>query len=541
MKFYFNLFTLLGGLFIVFFTTSVLAQDKAPTAYCLTGVITVPIPVKGCVVIYAKDLDRGSFDDVTPSNKLKFYFNGVPEKDSIQICCHDFIAAGACDELLINLTMWVQDEVGNTDSCKTTLIIQDNLDICGGCDPPIYQINGDVICPDGGLLEATINLSGPGNFSRENYSHKIQYQDLFKQGEYTLCIHKNDNFTNGVTTADIVKIQRHILGIESISDPLKLIAADVNASSNITAADISELRKLILGVNPKFSKVPNWLFIPTDSITPGPFNTNVNFWANYCRKYIIKDSSFKNQNFIGIKMGDVNFNSRCSNLQSTKDRAKYRTKLNYQTKIVSNTLESAFHFKEINACNGLQFTLMFDQNLYTYAGLKKGALDISEDQISLLDLDRGKIHFVWNKNPLLDQLEIKNELFSIIWKKKTNIDKLPILDFDELGIKALYIDSNFNELDLDLINIDKNEFDSFQILNIPNASNIQIKGSLSNDCQIKYSLLDIRGNVLFQTTKFIQAGYFNDHLETSLISLPGVYLLKLQSNFNQKLFKIILY
>ncbi|MBP8726311.1 MAG: hypothetical protein KBH75_09945, partial [Saprospiraceae bacterium] len=65
---------------------------KAPTPYCLTGVITVPMPTSKCVTIWAKDLDRGSFDNCTEQEDLLFYFNGDPSQTGITICCDDFVA-----------------------------------------------------------------------------------------------------------------------------------------------------------------------------------------------------------------------------------------------------------------------------------------------------------------------------------------------------------------------------------------------------------------------------------------------------------------
>lgn len=58
----------------------------------------------------------------------------------------------------------------------------------------------------------------------------------------------------GVTTMDIILIQKHILGIKSLDSPYKIIAADVNNSQSITASDIAEIRKLILGVIESFPK-----------------------------------------------------------------------------------------------------------------------------------------------------------------------------------------------------------------------------------------------------------------------------------------------
>lgn len=54
---------------------------KAPTPYCLTGIITVPMPTSGCVDIWAKDLDLNSSDNCTPRNRLKFISMAIHLKE----------------------------------------------------------------------------------------------------------------------------------------------------------------------------------------------------------------------------------------------------------------------------------------------------------------------------------------------------------------------------------------------------------------------------------------------------------------------------
>ena len=60
---------------------------------------------------------------------------------------------------------------------------------------------------------------------------------------------KNDDPKNGVSTKDLVMIQKHLLGIELLVDPHDFIAADINNDGKISARDLLELRKLILGSN----------------------------------------------------------------------------------------------------------------------------------------------------------------------------------------------------------------------------------------------------------------------------------------------------
>ncbi|MFN8329772.1 MAG: dockerin type I domain-containing protein [Saprospiraceae bacterium] len=89
----------------------------------------------------------------------------------------------------------------------------------------------------------------------------MQFGDLDLSLNYTIKPERTDDPLNGVSTQDIVLIQKHILGKAVIASPYRLIAADVNNSGNITGADIAEIRKLILGIIPNFAKVNSWTFV----------------------------------------------------------------------------------------------------------------------------------------------------------------------------------------------------------------------------------------------------------------------------------------
>ncbi|MBL0101552.1 MAG: hypothetical protein IPP49_17190 [Saprospiraceae bacterium] len=59
-------------------------------------------------------------------------------------------------------------------------------------------------------------------------------------------------YTSKVSASDVLAIQKHILGFESLSPSYKLIAADVNSDSKITASDILNIKKVILGLVSSF-------------------------------------------------------------------------------------------------------------------------------------------------------------------------------------------------------------------------------------------------------------------------------------------------
>ena len=70
--------------------------------------------------------------------------------------------------------------------------------------------------------------------------------------DYELTIvqtrHLND-FLNGVSTLDMVMIQRHLLGIDPFAKEEMHIAADVNGDGYVSVYDLLYLRRLILGIN----------------------------------------------------------------------------------------------------------------------------------------------------------------------------------------------------------------------------------------------------------------------------------------------------
>ena len=67
---------------------------------------------------------------------------------------------------------------------------------------------------------------------------------------------------NGVTSYDLVLLSKHILGIEILDSPFKLIAADVNYSGSVTSFDIVTTRKIILGITLNFPENRSWRYVP---------------------------------------------------------------------------------------------------------------------------------------------------------------------------------------------------------------------------------------------------------------------------------------
>ncbi len=107
-------------------------------------------------------------------------------------------------------------------------------------------------------------------------------------GHYNIKLRTGGNILNGVTTADISFIQRHILGNGTLENEFKLIAADVNCDGRISAKDMVDIRRAILGNISKFECDTNFTFSPN----------SLNFeWTG---------STIDLGVFHPIKLGDVN-------------------------------------------------------------------------------------------------------------------------------------------------------------------------------------------------------------------------------------------
>jgi hypothetical protein len=123
--------------------------------------------------------------------------------------------------------------------------------------------------------------------------------------DYTIVPSKNNNHLNGVTTFDAVKMTRHILNVELLDSPYKMIAADINNSKSITTFDIVVLRKLILNIYTNYPNNTSWRFIPADYVFPNPLNPFEEDFPEVININNLMESQ-ADLNFIGVKVGDLN-------------------------------------------------------------------------------------------------------------------------------------------------------------------------------------------------------------------------------------------
>jgi len=396
-----------------------LKDCKKPTPYCFSGIATVVMPSTGTVTVWAKDLDAGSFDNCTDKGGLIFSFSADKTQTSREFRCAD-IPNGRSQTLPVEI--WVTDEAGNQDHCGTFLLLQDNA---GNACPDTAGLNvmiaGKVETEGKEPVEKVrVKISGSGLDLGFETSEKGQYEfgNLPSKADYALEARRNDQPMNGISTLDLILIQKHILGTLPLDSPYKIIAADVDNDKQVTAIDLVELRKLILATYEELPNTESWRIIPKTQTFEDPQNP-WNFRTKIEMKQVEKD--YMQEDWIGIKTGDVNASAAAHSLMGTEVRENQGGlifEVVDQQFIAGDLVSVEFRSPNFRGISGFQGTVEVDGGRWVVDGNRTpmtGALYITDQNIGNRKSSEGLITMSWNSNTGVD-IPDREVLFTLTFK-----------------------------------------------------------------------------------------------------------------------------
>ncbi len=330
---------------------------KKPTPYCYNGVATVIMPSTGSVKIWASDLNAGSTDNCTAKENLRFGF-GPNRGDSCRLLdCKD-IPNGISFTLEVDIYVW--DEAGNNDFCRTYISVQDGSgNICEDSKSIQGSISGVIMTQQNQTVEHVLVEGKSSAYIpsyKTNNTGQYAFLNLPLNGNYAIKPRRNDLASNGVSTIDLLKIQKHIMGLDPIQDPYTLIAADINNDKEINTTDLIELRKLVLNVIETFPTNASWKFVPKKyTFDPSrPFDAPDHLEI----KALTIDAL--NSDFVGIKIGDVNHTVTAHSLSGTESRNSGQNlyfMIKDQSLLPGEVTEIVFHSPNFNTIETFQFTI----------------------------------------------------------------------------------------------------------------------------------------------------------------------------------------
>ncbi|MFN4079920.1 MAG: hypothetical protein ACK4NS_03380 [Saprospiraceae bacterium] len=298
-----------------------LKDCAAPVPQCVAGAI-IELPVIGPYTLTTDQLYQSLSDNCTPDSLIRtgvrrsgmgtgfpFSANNPAEgQQSILLSCADLGP--------VAVELWAIDRVDNADFCEVSIIVGDPL---GACDPN-NPIGGYVRTADGKnvaevLVSVTDAVPPVPNMPNLNaitdadgFYSLANLPPLVLNSSFRLTPYYNLNHLNGVTTFDLVLINKHILSQELLVGPYRLISADANKSGTITTFDIVELRKLILGIYLELPNVASWRFVPQSFVFGNPENPWDGNFPLFKEFIAIEtpNNLLDNLDFVAIKVGDVN-------------------------------------------------------------------------------------------------------------------------------------------------------------------------------------------------------------------------------------------
>lgn len=181
--------------------------------------------------------------------------------------------------------------------------------------PTTFSIAGNIQTHWGTPMNnVTVNLTGDAVASTHtDAGGNFSFAGLNGGLSYTVTPRRDTNDVNGLSTFDLSLINKHVLGLDTLDSPWKILAADTNKSNSVSTIDIVEGRKVLLGLNPAFPANDAWRFFPALTNFPNPINPFTGFPGGPPAEFLKFDSLQQNvldANFKGIKVGDANNNAQ---------------------------------------------------------------------------------------------------------------------------------------------------------------------------------------------------------------------------------------
>ncbi|MFT7450028.1 MAG: hypothetical protein ACI9VN_000740, partial [Patescibacteria group bacterium] len=341
-----------------------------------------------------------------------------------------------------------------TDNCENTTGISYSFYVVPVNDPtPSPNVMGMIATEETETVEGVaVTLAGSNGINLVDVTEAdgmYEFNNLVEGQNYSVTPMLDENPLNGVSSYDLVLITKHILQLQLLDSPYKMIAADINNSGSITTMDIVELRKLILHIDEVFASNTSWRFVETAYIFPEPTNPFATIFPE--EVYINGLITEELHNFVGVKIGDVN-GSAIANLEAGAEDRNFVGDLVFGVEDRQlkggETYDLAFSANNFEVIHGYQFSLNFDKNVLAFKNVKAGALaKMNESSFGLSLLDEGIITTSWT-NQVAQSLARNAEVFTVTFTAKADV-----LLSDVISISSRYTKAEAYNADLDLMDV----------------------------------------------------------------------------------------
>ncbi len=478
-------------------------DDKAPTPYCYRTISSTYWAEDENVEIHVDLFDRGAFDNCSDQVQLSFSSD-----------LNDTLRTIDCNDVGPNqLQVYVTDEYGNQDYCPVNLFIADN----GSCYVAI-NLEGRVLGVDDEAIEgASISLMQDNeeiDLTQSDETGTFLLEEVQAFSDYYIQPSFEIDPMAGVSTLDLVLIQKQILDLYEFETPYQYLAADINNDKNISALDLLELRKVILGIYTDFPNNEKFFFVdPNHEMT----NNEVPLDINHYTALTDYDGMME---FVGVKLADVNHSFDYQlNSNENETRSEHQIKLRLEKELIDGVYWTHLYTVESMGIQGFQMRIESDHDI----------LDVQSKQINLQD------GFNFN---------LSAKTLTLLGEKEAYWDSTaPLISFQSGDLSDFWLSPNgfsseiyesINTAPLNLvIESEVNEENIFEIFPNPSMGKLTIHSSEHEIASI--SIFSIQGRKVFSKE--------NQEISSSTILnlhelRDGIYFVHIQTKDFTKLQKL---
>ncbi len=499
----------------------------------------------GMVAIWASDLDNKSAgpcnqDAAVLISRINETFDQAAS--SITFTCQDFVDGPDVD---IKFWAYVPGVPNSEDYATVTVTLQDNQGACDGFQGGSTEGTGQnafitgrintessVQVPDVevGLLGGNQGASAL-DATTTNTRGEYAFPAMPMGGAYVIDPVSSTDYLNGVTTLDLVMIQRYVLGISDLESEYKIIAADVNNDNNVSAIDLVDLRSVILGVSDKFTNNDSWRFIDANYTFADKQNPLA---ENFSESYTIAGlDTDMNIDFVGVKVGDVNGSVDAASILA-QSRSRFDMIVADQSFSAGDIVQVPVRVKSGIDMIGVQFTVEFDAATLQFAGVDANGLNVLPQNIATNRSADGIVTMSWNDVEAVD-LGADEAIVTMNFKAYAAGSIAQSFFINSKVAQAEVYNANLETMDINLTyskesGVLASGFELMQNTPNPFADQTVISFLLPAKADATLSVFDVTGKVLKVIKGSFDGGLNTIELNKSDLSSTGVLYYTLETD-----------
>jgi hypothetical protein len=392
-----------------------------------------------------------------------------------------------------------------------------------------------------GVGAATVALTGNTTASDATGTDGL-YSLIGDGGNFVVTPRKTTGILNGLTALDASILARHVSNTGSLTDPYDYIAGDVDTNDELNTLDVAYIKEALLN-NPialiQFKK--SWRFVPLDYTFITPYGSAA-FW-NFPeqRTYTDITTSQSDQDFAGIKMGDLV-------APSTNPAVKPAPAVPVVFTVPNLTLQSdslvevPFRCRNFNDLLALQTCFWFNPAVLSLENIVPvSGMPFQTGNFGTWDLSEGQLRLVWavaNAQTLLGQPESFRLKFRVLEGGQSLQEVLKISE-KQLGAMAWHTDNRPEPVVLSFYPVTESQqrgeatggfvFELYQNEPNPFEDQTTIGFTLPAASSATLTVYDEIGRVVFTQQGDYGKGYNAIAIDRMMLNTTGVLYYKLET------------